>query len=150
MTATVRATQSLPVLTAYMARHGITGSALRPDGSLRLNVDGRYRLEIRPVGVGRLALLASLVRLSGRPARQVDDFLARLLGVSAALVRQHACGLVMDSSQGLLQLQQLLPGTLEVGQLETAVADFLNALATWCVICEQEAARCFDAPVTIG
>lgn len=150
MTVFPRDPQPVPVLKAYMERHGMALSALRPDGSLKLQVDTQYRVELRPVGAGQLAMVSALVRLSGLPAASRDAFLARLLWVSAGLVREHVCGLAIDPSRQRLELQQRLPHRLDVRGLEDALADFVNALAMWCWVCRQEAPRWFDVPLEIG
>lgn len=126
------------VLSAYMERLGLEDSVLREDGRLRLQVDARYRVDLLALPGGRLAILSDLADLGSWPAAQVDNLLLHLLELAAGLLRDHACGLVIDARRQRLQLQQVLPSEASVDDLEQAMAGFLNVLPFWSQTCRQE------------
>lgn len=129
------------MLRAYMDRLGLDNSMLREDGSLRLRIDHRLVIALRPASHGQLALLATVADMAAWPPAQVDARLLDLLALSAGLARDHASTLVIDEGRQRLQLQQFLPPDTEVGHLEQAVEDFVNLLEFWIRNCEEMGRR---------
>jgi hypothetical protein len=124
-----------------MDREGLDVAFLREDGSLRLKVDHRLGIVLRPVSCGRLALLATIADLADWPSAQTEARLLTLLGLAAGLVRQHASGLVIDERRQWLQLQQVLPQDADAGELDQALEDFLNVLEFWARACDEVSQR---------
>lgn len=125
-----------PAIQAYAARHGVNADAIRSDGRLTLSVDKRYRVHLRTLPDRRIALTARLLDLSG--AARTDDILARLSGLATGMLRAHASTLCVDERDQALLLQELLDAQTDAAQLETTMADFLNALAFWSRVCAAE------------
>lgn len=130
-----------PMLHAYSQRHGIEPTALRDDGRMVLEVNERYRLDLRPAADGAVAVTARLLGLASVPPAMQDDLLLRLTTMATGLARDHAAGLVIDEARQTLLLQQVLPGTLGVTELEEELAGFANQLEFWSRVVLRESGR---------
>lgn len=129
------------VLKAYMVAHRIDARAVLADGRLGLGFDGRWRVQLRLVGEGRLLLSALLLDLAGLGETQREGLLVALAGHAAGVLRDHACALALDEDAARLMLQQQLPADLSLSQLEEALGDFVNMLAFWEGSARMEAVR---------
>lgn len=133
-----------PVLQAYAARTGFEPAYVRDDGGLAIVVDGRYRVVVVPGTEGRLVLTSVLKDLVTVGERRRGEFLEFLMRIAAGLLRDHASTLSIDESGHRLLLQQVQSIAAQPGGLEAEVAEFVNVLAFWHSVMEQEARR-FDA-----
>jgi len=129
------------VLKAYLVAHRIEPQAVQADGRLGLGFDGRWRVQLRPVGEGRVLLSALLLDLGGLGEPQREGLLLALAGHAAGVMRDHACALALDEDAARLLLQQQLPAELSLPQLEAALGDFVNLLAFWEGSARMEAVR---------
>lgn len=119
-------------LKEFVRRRGLSIDTLRHKGRLTLNVDGLYRLHLRPDCDGRLVLNARIVALPGRSdSIESEQWLSRKMNAAAGLLREFASTLCTEPRHGDLLLQQSLPSGLSGEQLETEVAEFVNALQFW-------------------
>ena len=127
-----------PAVAAYASRQGLDASAFRADGRLTLRIDGRYRVHLRRVANGRVAITARLKDLEEQPHAAADELLLRLAALGAGLLRTNAAGLCIDDGEKDLQLQAQLPAEITGDQLEAEMEEFLNALTFWTRACTAE------------
>lgn len=120
-----------PVLKAYARRNGLQPADFRRDGRLVLRVDGQYRVHVQPAADGRLAFTFALIDLSSLPAMRVDALLTHVAQCAALGMREHPAGLGLDAAGDRLVLQQILPPSIEIGEFEKELAEFINVLAFW-------------------
>jgi len=130
-----------PVLTAYVARHGLDPSAFLADGSLSLIFDATYRVQVRPFPGERLVMQALLMDMSRFQARQRGAVLVGLLRYAAVTVRGFAAGLALDDTAAWLVLQQAVAPAVDVPRLQTELTDFVSVQTFWRERCSEEARR---------
>lgn len=121
----------VPVVRALMQSHRIPSEAVRGEGRVVLTLDQRWRVHLVPTAHARVALQSELLALPEQPGRTTDDALLYLAKVAAGLLRRHASSLAIDARRRALVLQQLVPATASLAELEDALADFTNALDIW-------------------
>jgi hypothetical protein len=116
----------------FMTRRGISSSALRNDGRLSLTIDEKYRIHLRPVANGQLALQAKVMELPDTAnSRAADEVIEHLLNRSAGMLREYASTLCLEPQGQTVQLQALLAADTSCEQLEAEIAEFTNALDFW-------------------
>ena len=130
-----------PVLTAYVARHGLDPSAFLADGSLSLIFDGTYRVQVSPFPGERLVMQALLMDISRFEADLRGDVRVGLLRYAAMTVRGFAAGLALDETSSWLVLQQGVTSAIDLRRLETELTDFVSVQTFWRERCSQEARR---------
>lgn len=134
-------TQTSPLLRTYMTAHGIDPRSVLPDGRLGLNFDSRWRVQLRPLGDGRIQLSALVLDVSDWSRSQIEELLVPLANYAVGVMRDHACSLALDLAAGRLLLQEQVPAEASLSQLEAALGDFVNLLAFWNGSARMEAAR---------
>jgi hypothetical protein len=122
----------------FAERHRLPPDAIRADGEVMLTIDGKYRVRIASAPHQRVALHAKLMSLAGRRADDADETLVELASVGCGLLKDHASTLALDAERDWLVLQQLVPANGDATMLETALADFVNALAFWTKLCAEQ------------
>ncbi len=127
-----------PVVRAFVQTHRIPPDAIRSEGRLVLTLDQRWRVHVLPAPQQRVALQAELASVPQVPDRRTDDALLRLCRTAAALLKEHASTLCIDARRQALVLQQMMPQASDVGTLEDALGDFVNALSFWSRLCRAE------------
>ncbi|WP_374608959.1 CesT family type III secretion system chaperone [Diaphorobacter nitroreducens] len=127
-----------PVVRAFVQTHSLPAEAVRREGRVVLTLDQRWRVHLLPAPQQRVALQAELIAVPEVPDRRTDDALARLCRTAAALLKEHAATLCIDTRRQALVLQQLVPQAGDVGVLEQALGDFVNALSFWSHLCRAE------------
>ncbi|MEO5672277.1 MAG: CesT family type III secretion system chaperone [Ramlibacter sp.] len=127
-----------PGIAAYALQQGLDASAFRTDGRLTLRVDGRYRVHLRRVANGRIAITARLMSLNEHSAAAAEELLLRLSAMGAGLLRAHDSGLCIDEVEQALQLQLQLPADTDGERLEAEMERYLNALTFWTRACAAE------------
>jgi hypothetical protein len=128
-----------PAVSGYAARHRVDVAEIGGAGRLTLRFDGRYRVQVEPAADGQIALSSRLLDLGERAPDDTQETLQRLAALGAGLLRDHAAGLCIDESRGVVMLQQLLPTDTDLDRLEEEMADYVNALAFWTRACANEA-----------
>ncbi len=126
------------VLEVYAHKHGVDRSAFLADGTMSLIYDAAYRVEVRPHVAGRLVLQSVLMDVSPFSIDRREEFLVRMLRLAASTVRDFASGLVLDAAQSRLLLQQSVDASFDLPGLEVDLADFVNVLAFWRGILQEE------------
>ncbi len=127
-----------PVVRAFVRSHSIPADAIRSEGRVVLSVDDRWRVHLLPAPQQRVALQAELIAVAEPPDRRTDDALLRLCRTAAAMAKEHASTLCIDSRRQALVLQQTLSQNADPRALEDALADFVNALSFWSRLCRAE------------
>jgi len=129
-----------PALRGFMARQGLRAQDLRSDGRLTLTIDGKYRVHLYRAPHQRMAISAQLLDLSGRYGTPATEHrLERLMNLAAGMLQQHPSSLCLDPERQTLQLQQTLTAHTDAAGLETALGEFVNALAFWHRVAAAEA-----------
>ena len=121
-----------PSVQGFMARRGISGSALRFDGRLSITIDGKYRVQLRPAADGQITLHARVIELPDpekKPA--ADQVIENLLNRSAGLMREHASTLCLEQGGQTIRLQRILAADISIEKLEAEIAEFTNSLDYW-------------------
>lgn len=134
------------VLRTYMLAHRIDPRTLLPDGRLGLSFDGRWRVQVRPIGDGRLLLSAVLLDVSALRGAALEEVLVALANYATGVMRDHESALALDEVAGRLLLQQPVSEEASLFQLESALGDFVNMLAFWSGSAKMEAVRRQAAP----
>jgi hypothetical protein len=119
-----------PAIRGLVQRRGMPANAVRKDHSLVLNIDGKYRVRMRPASDRRLALQAKVLAVPGGD-RSSDQAIARLMGHAAGMLRDYASTLSFNQRTHEVQLEQVLPADISDVQLDAELAEFVNALSFW-------------------
>jgi hypothetical protein len=131
--------QTHTVIKRFAERHALGASAFRSDGRVNMTMDGRYRVVLNPAAHNCVALTSQLIVLPSNGKRSaIHQLLERLMKANAGLMQQHPSTLCLDERQQVLSLQQIVAADADVAMLETAIGEFVNALAFW--------SRLFAAP----
>lgn len=130
-----------PVVRAFVQTHRIPADAVRSEGRVVLTLDQRWRVHLLPAPQQRVALQAELMTVPEAPDKRTDEALFRLCRTAAALLKEHASTLCVDTRRQALVLQQMVPQAGNVASLEEALADFVNALSFWTRLCRAETAN---------
>jgi hypothetical protein len=121
-----------PALASLVRAQGLPETAVRSDGRLTLVIDRQYRVHVSPAADGRLAVHARLVAPeAGLANPRNEGLIDKLLTAAQALVATHRSGLVAAPQGDALLLQQWVPAAATLETLQTALAEFVNALAFW-------------------
>lgn len=96
---------------------------------LNLNVDERYRLQLRGLADGRIQVRSRLCELPGAgPAR--DELLRTTGTLACGRINAAAATCVVDADEHALWLSQVAAVT-SVQEVDELVGDFVNELAFW-------------------
>jgi hypothetical protein len=127
-------------LRSFAAQNRLDPGAVRSGGRLSLTLDARYRVNLQATTHDRIALTSQLLVLPSGGPQKLDEALGRLMRTAAGMLQQHPSTLAIDTRAQALVLQQTVPANSDCAGIETAVADFTNALAFWSKVCATEAA----------
>lgn len=120
---------SARLLHAYAQHYGLTSPGSVGSAPVDMTVDGVYRIRLRALSHGGIALSARLRALpEAGPAR--DDMLLNVARMACGTMKEHASGCVVDELERAVWLQQTAPAA-SAQDIDDAVGDFVNALAFW-------------------
>lgn len=129
---TDRGIQRHPALSAYLAASRIDVPD-RPDGVVVLVFDSLYRLYLLPAQRGDLAMESRLASMP-RDMREQDELIELALSSAAErLATQKEVVTLSEDGQYLL-LQQCIAGNASLGEFESSLECFINAIADWRLI----------------
>lgn len=120
---------SVRLLQAYASQHGLVAPGASGSTPVEMTVDGIYRVSLRALPHGGVAVSARLRSLPGPgPAR--DDLLLGAARLACGTMKDHASGCVVDERGRAIWLQQTAAATSSQ-DIDDAVGAFVNALAFW-------------------
>lgn len=121
---------SARLLHAYAAQYGGGSEA----GSTRsapigLTIDGQYRVRLRALPQGGIAVQARLRSLP-EPGPARDEVLLGVARLACGTMKEHAAACVVDERERAVWLQQAAPAA-SAQDIDDAVGSFVNCLAFW-------------------
>ncbi|CAN7498928.1 CesT family type III secretion system chaperone [Acidovorax sp. LjRoot117] len=120
---------SARLLQAYASQHGLVAPGAASSAPVDMTVDGIYRIRLRALPQGGVAVSARL-RTLPEPGPARDDMLLGVARLACGTMKDHASGCVVDERARAIWLQQTAPAAS--GQdIDDAVGGFVNALAFW-------------------
>ncbi|MDO8301087.1 CesT family type III secretion system chaperone [Lacisediminimonas sp.] len=129
---TDRGIQRHPALSAYLATNRIDVPD-RPDGVVVLVFDSLYRLYLLPAQRGDLVMESRLTSMPPGTREQDELIDLALSSVAERLATQREAIALSEDGQRLL-LQQCIPGNASLGEFESSLESFINAIADWRLI----------------
>lgn len=127
-------------LRGFAERHRIGDESVHSGKRLTLTIDKRYRVHLQESSHNRVAMTSPLMTMPEPGQSRGDDVLQRLLRTATGMMREHPSTLAIDKTRNAIVLQQTLASDANVETVETALADFTNALAFWSKLCAAESA----------
>lgn len=120
---------SARVLQAYARQYGLASPASVSSAPVDMTVDGTYRIRLRALPQGGIAVSARLRTLPAPgPAR--DELLTGVARLACGTMKDQASSCVVDDRERAIWLQQTTPGTSSQ-DIDDAVGSFVNSLAFW-------------------
>lgn len=116
-------------LQAYAHQYGLASPASLSSAPVDMTVDGRYRIRLRALPQGGIAVSARL-RTLPEPSPARDELLLGVARMACGTMKQHASGCVIDDRERAIWLQQTIAGTSSQ-DIDDAVGSFVNSLAFW-------------------
>lgn len=122
-------TVSANLLQAYAQQLGMAAGDRSINEPLDMNVDDRYRLRLRALPEGGIAIVSRLRSLPDA-GKDRDELVLRVSQMALGMMKEHASTCVVDSSERAIWLQQTV-ATNSTHEIDEAVGEFVNALAFW-------------------
>ncbi|QIL70564.1 type III secretion system chaperone [Diaphorobacter sp. HDW4B] len=122
-------TVSANLLQAYAQQLGMAAGDRSINEPLDMNVDDRYRLRLRALPEGGIAIVSRLRTLPDA-GKDRDELVLRVSQMALGMMKEHASTCVVDSSERAIWLQQTV-ATNSTHEIDEAVGEFVNALAFW-------------------
>ena len=122
-------TISANLLQAYAQQLGMAAGDRSINEPLDMNVDDRYRLRLRALPEGGIAIVSRLRTLPDA-GKDRDELVLRVSQMALGMMKEHASTCVVDSSERAIWLQQTV-ATNSTHEIDEAVGEFVNALAFW-------------------
>lgn len=118
---------SVRVLQAYASQHDLIAQG--DHGPVDMLVDGRYRIRLRALSQGGIAVSARL-RALPEPGHARDELLRGVASLACGTMREHASACVVDERERAIWLQQATTAASSQ-DIDDAVGSFTNSLAFW-------------------
>ena len=122
-------TVSANLLQAYAQQLGMAAGDRSINEPLDMSVDDRYRLRLRALPEGGIAIVSRLRSLPDA-GKDRDELVLRVSQMALGMMKEHASTCVVDSSERAIWLQQTV-ATNSTHEIDEAVGEFVNALAFW-------------------
>ena len=122
-------TVSANLLQAYAQQLGMATGDRSINEPLDMSVDDRYRLRLRALPEGGIAIVSRLRTLPDA-GKDRDELVLRVSQMALGMMKEHASTCVVDSSERAIWLQQTV-ATNSTHEIDEAVGEFVNALAFW-------------------
>ena len=122
-------TVSANLLQAYAQQLGMAAGDRSINEPLDMNVDDHYRLRLRALPEGGIAIVSRLRSLPDA-GKDRDELVLRVSQMALGMMKEHASTCVVDSSERAIWLQQTV-ATNSTHEIDEAVGEFVNALAFW-------------------
>ncbi len=122
-------TVSANLLQAYAQQLGMATGDRSINEPLDMSVDDRYRLRLRALPEGGIAIVSRLRSLPDA-GKDRDELVLRVSQMALGMMKEHASTCVVDSSERAIWLQQTV-ATNSTHEIDEAVGEFVNALAFW-------------------
>jgi hypothetical protein len=116
-------------LQAYAHQYGLTSPTAASGAPVDMTVDGIYRIRLRALPQGGVAVSARL-RALPEPGPVRDELLLGVARMACGTMKEHASGCVIDDRERAIWLQQTSAGTSSQ-DIDDAVGSFVNSLAFW-------------------
>ena len=117
------------LLLSYGEQHGLLGEKHSPNAPVDMTVDSKYRLRLRALPQGGIAIVSRLRTLPD-PGIARDEMVLRVSRMALGMMKEHASTCVIDESERALWLQQTVNGN-STQEIDEAVGSFVNSLAFW-------------------
>lgn len=116
-------------LQAYASQYGLVAPGAAGSAPVDMTVDGTYRVRLRALPQGGIAVSARLRSLP-EPGPARDDILLGVARLACGTMKDHASACVVDDRDRAIWLQQTAPAASSQ-DIDDAVGSFVNALAFW-------------------
>lgn len=118
---------ALRLLQSYADRQGVSGAL--PAGMLKMTVDDRFRLSLRALPAGGIAV-ESRLRALPEPGPARDQLVLGVARLACGTLRQSPAACVVDERERAVWLRLVTPGS-STQDIDEAVGELANQLAFW-------------------
>ena len=120
---------SLRLLQAYALQQDLHFDEQRPQASVVMRVDRRYKVVMYALREGGIAI-SSRLRALPQHGGMRDEIILRAARLALAMMREHASTCVISEDGQELRLLQITRAS-SPDDIDNAVGSFVNALAFW-------------------
>jgi len=120
---------SARLLQAYARQYGLASPATVSSAPVDMTVDGIYRIRLRALPQGGIAV-SSRLRALPEPGPARDDMLLGVARMACGTMKEHASGCVIDDRERAVWLQQTAAAASSQ-DIDDAVGSFVNSLSFW-------------------
>lgn len=120
---------SARLLHAYSSQLGLAAADTTKSSPIDMMVDGLYRIRLRALPQGGIAVCARLRSLP-EPGPARDDMLLGISRLACGAMKDQSTSCVIDDRERAVWLQQAAPATSHQ-DIDDVVGSFVNSLAFW-------------------